>query len=286
MLLRLDLARVDLRYCSSLVRTFRARIQVSENMQPPGKDDFAASSSSPHWFVTTHWSVVLEAGEPASPGAAQALEKLCRSYWFPLYTYVRRQGYGSHDAQDLTQGFFARLLRTNSLAAVSPEKGKFRTFLLAALRHFLSDERDRNRAEKRGGGQVIISIDEANAEERYQQMPTVDPDPEKCFDRHWALTVLEQANCRLREEYLASGRQEIFKALKVFLSREASPGDYDRIAAGLHMSPNTVGVAVHRLRQRYRECIRLELAQTVANARDLDQEMNYLFSVLSAEVET
>jgi RNA polymerase sigma-70 factor (ECF subfamily) len=181
----------------------------------------------------------------------------------------------------LTQGFFVRLLRTDSFAEVSPEKGKFRTFLLAALKHFLSDERDRERAQTRGGGQAIISIDETDAEERYRQMPKLDPDSEKTFDQRWALTVLEEAMARLQREYVTSGRAEIFDNLKLFLSTEATPGAYDALASNLGMSPNAVGVAVHRLRQRYRECIRLELAQTVVSLRDLDLEMNYLLSVLS-----
>ena len=233
------------------------------------------------WFATTHWSVVLQAGTSESTQGNRALEELCRAYWLPLYTFVRRQGYGPHDAQDLTQGFFVRLLRSNSFSVVAPEKGKFRTFLLASLKHFLSDARDYERAEKRGGGQRLVYIDEAEAEQCYLQMPVVDPEPEKTFDRRWALTVLEKAAERLTEEYVASGRAQIFEALKAFLSSEALPGQYEEMAPKLGMSPNAVGVAVHRLRQRYRECIRLELAQTVASPQDLDQEMEYLFSVLS-----
>jgi RNA polymerase sigma-70 factor (ECF subfamily) len=243
--------------------------------------ELQTTTSSPQWFATTHWSVVLQAGASASPQASQALEKLCRAYWLPLYTYIRRQGYGPHDAQDLTQGFFVRLLRSNSFADVTPEKGKFRTFLLAALSHFLSDERDRARAEKRGGGTAPISIDEEEAERLYLKMPGNDAEPEKIFDRRWALTLLEEAMARLQREYVTSSRAEIFENLKVFLSTEAAPGAYDALATKLGMSPNAVGVAVHRLRQRYRECIRLELAQTVMSLQDLDQEMNYLFSVLS-----
>src|SRR5262245_5570618 len=140
-------------------------------MDAQEQKEVEASTSSPQWFATTHWSVVLEAGAAESPQANQALEKLCRSYWLPLYTYIRRQGYGPHDSQDLTQGFFVRLLRSNSFAGVAPEKGKFRTFLLAALRHYLSDERDRDRAQKRGGGQALISIDETDAEQRYLEIP-------------------------------------------------------------------------------------------------------------------
>ena len=247
----------------------------------PERTSYAPSAPTvPAWFTTTHWSVVMLAGDANSPQAAAALEKLCRAYWLPLYSYIRRQGYGSHDAQDLTQGFFLRLLRMDSFADVSHEKGKFRTFLLAALNHYLSDERDRARAEKRGGGQTIISLDETEAETRYLQIPSADAAPEKVFDRRWALTVMEEALQRLRQEYTASGKQELFEPLSAFLSSEARPGDYDQLAPKVGMAAGTIAVAVRRLRQRYRECVRLELAQTVASPGDLDEEMNYLFAVL------
>jgi RNA polymerase sigma-70 factor (ECF subfamily) len=254
---------------------------ISLNMELPGKNDLPSSTAGPHWFTTTNWSVVRRAGGRGSAQAAEALEKLCRTYWLPLYGYIRRQGYGPHDAQDLTQGFFARLLGTDSFAGVSREKGKFRTFLLAALNHFLSDERDRARAEKRGGGQPVVSIDETEAEQRYLQAPSQNLAPERAFDKHWALTVLEEALARLRQEHQMPGKAEIFAHLGAFLSKEGSKADYDAVAPKLGMSANAVAVGVHRLRQRYRECIRLELAQTVARPEDLDEEMNYLFSVLS-----
>ena len=239
-------------------------------------------SSNPHWFRTTHWSVVLLAGQADSPEATGALEKLCRAYWLPLYCFVRRQGYGPHDAQDLTQGFFVRLLRLDSFDEVNREKGRFRTFLLAALNHYLSDERDRARAEKRGGTKAILSLDETDAEQRYLQVPASGATPEQTFDQRWALTVLEEALRRLRQDYVNAGRGELFESLSQFLSNEAGIGEYDTLAPKLGMSPGAVGVAVHRLRQRYRELVRLELAQTVASPEDLEQEMNYLFAVLSA----
>ena len=250
-------------------------------MESSEQTDFEASTAARYWFTATHWSVVLQAGEPGSGQAGEALEKLCRTYWLPLYSYIRRQGYGPHDAQDLTQDFFVGLLRTNLFAGLSREKGKFRTFLLAALNHFLSDARDRARAEKRGGGQPIVSLDQTEAEQRYLQVPSGDLAPERVFDRHWALTVLEAALARLRQEHQASAKAELFARLSAFLSNEGSKADYDAVASKLGMSANAVTVAVHRLRQRYRECIRLELAQTVASPEDLDEEMNYLFSVLS-----
>jgi RNA polymerase sigma-70 factor (ECF subfamily) len=219
------------------------------------------------------------AGDGAA--SASALEKLCRTYWLPLYTYVRRQGYSPHDAQDLTQGFFARLLRPNNpFAGVHPEKGKFRAFLLAALNHFLSDERDHARAQKRGGDQVIISLDAPDAEQRYLQVAHPQSSPERAFDRGWALTVMEQALARLRQDYVTSGRDQLFQALQPFLSSEAAPGAYESLGQTLAMSPGAVAVNVHRFRQRYRECIRLELAETVASSADLDDEMKYLFSAV------
>lgn len=233
----------------------------------------------PALFAATCWTMVIAAGQN-DPQGARALEQLCRTYWLPLYSYVRRQGCGPHDAQDLTQGFFARLLRLNSVAGVNPGRGKFRTFLLVSLNHYLSDERDRVRAGKRGGGQVIISLDETDAESRYLQIPCADMSPERLFDRRWALTVMEMALQRLRKEYESPGRQALFEALSAFLSSEAGAGAYDAVATKLGMSPGSVAVAVHRLRQRYRECTRLELAQTVSSNADLDEELNYLFTAL------
>jgi RNA polymerase sigma-70 factor (ECF subfamily) len=225
--------------------------------------------------------VVLAAGGDGST-SSHALENLCRTYWLPLYTYIRRQGYGPHDAQDLTQGFFARLLRGNPVAGVSPDKGKFRTYLLVALNHFLSDERDHARAQKRGGGQVIVSLDAPDPEQRYLQVPHPNSTPEKAFDRGWALTVMEEAMRRLRSDYESPGRKALFETLRPFLASEADPGAYDKIAPRVGMSPGAVAVNVHRLRQRYRECIRLELAETVSSTKDLDEEMTYLFSTILA----
>ena len=255
-----------------------ANWEGSSMHQEPAKDE-AATTSSPQWFRTTHWSLITLAGEVDSPQATAALEKLCQTYWLPLYSYIRRQGYGPHDSQDLAQGFFARLLRMNSLASVGPEKGKFRTFLLAGLNHFLSDERDHARAEKRGGSKNLISLDAA--EERYLEVPAPDLTPEKLYDRHWALTVMEQALSRLRKEYATAGNAALFQQLSGFLSREAGHGEYDSNAQKLGMSPGATAVAVHRLRQRYRECVRFELSQTVSCREDLELEMKYLFETLT-----
>lgn len=238
-------------------------------------------SSVPAWFSTTHWSEVMLAGGSGSPEAAAALEKLCRGYWLPLYSYVRKKGYSPADAKDLTQGFFLRLLRMESLAEVNLTKGKFRTFLLASLNNFLSDERDHARAEKRGGGRAIMSLDETAAEQKYLQWRGGGLSPEEVYEKRWALTLLESAMKRLQAEYEKSGKGQLYTCLNHFLSNDGTKAEYEILAPELGMSPNSVPVAVHRLRQRYRECIRLELAQTVASPKELDEEMAYLFSVLS-----
>ena len=231
-------------------------------------------------FTATHWSVVLAARDGTSMQAARALEKLCRTYWYPLYAYVRRKGSSAHDAQDLTQGFFAHLLQRSFLENVGPQKGKFRSFLLAALNHFLSDEWDKSRAAKRGGGQTFISLDDDNAEELYLSEPDSAITAEKIFEQRWALTLLAQALARLRDEFTAAGKTREFDQLKVFLSTPTSDGAYDAVAVDLEMPAATVAVKVHRLRQRYGELIRAEIADTVASPADLEEEMAHLFDAV------
>ena len=221
------------------------------------------------------------AGRTSSSQAADALEKLCRTYWYPLYAYVRRQGESPHDAQDLTQEFFARLLARNYLGTVGREKGKFRSFLLAALNHFMSDERDRARATKRGGSKVIVSLDEEDAETRYQADMASPLPPDKIFEKRWATTLLEQAFAKLREESVAAGKAERFDRLKVFLQEGSDPGDYAAIGLELGMTANTVAAAVHRLRDRYRELVRVEIAHTVAGPAEIQEEMRHLFAALA-----
>jgi RNA polymerase sigma-70 factor (ECF subfamily) len=238
-------------------------------------------SPKPGWFSTTHWSVVLAAGQTSSLQAGAALEKLCRTYWYPLYAYVRRQGQSPHDAQDLTQEFFARLLAGNYLQRVEREKGKLRSFLLAAMNHFLSDQRDRAHAAKRGGGKVLISLDEQEAEDRYQADRSTPLTPDMIFEKRWATTLLEQAFEKLRQESTASGRAERFERLKIFLEDGTDPGDYATVANELGLAANTVAAAVHRLRQRYKELVRSEVAHTVATPADVNDEMRHLLAVLA-----
>ena len=232
------------------------------------------------WFTTTHWSVVLAAGSETSSASDAAMEQLCRTYWPPLYAYIRRQGRSPHDAQDLTQGFFALLLEKNYVGIAEREKGKFRSFLLAALNYFLNGERDRAHAAKRGGGKIIVSLDDQAGEDFAAVEPASDSTPEKEFQKNWAITVLRQALMCLGEESTAGGKGAIFEELKPFLEGEAKPGDYATVAARLGMSANGVAVAVHRLRQRYGELVRAEIAHTVAGPGEVDEELRHLFTLL------
>jgi RNA polymerase sigma-70 factor (ECF subfamily) len=234
------------------------------------------------WFTATHWSVVLAAGQSNSPQATAALDKLCRAYWYPLYTYIRRQGSSPHDAQDLTQGFFAQLLEKNCLELADREKGKFRSFLLSALNHFLADQRDRAGAAKRGGGKVFISLDELAAEGLLAQEPATGLSPEEEYEKLWAVTLLQQALVRLREESTRAGRGGMFEELKPFLEGEARSGEYAVVAASLGMTANSIAVTVHRLRQRYRELVRAEIANTVARPEEIEGEVRHLFAALAA----
>jgi len=234
-------------------------------------------STNARWFTTTHWSVVLASAE----GAGDALERLCRAYWYPLYAHVRRQGSSPHDAQDLTQGFFAWLLASKHLGVADPELGKFRNFLLVRLEHFLSDQRKKERAQKRGGGQAIISLDAELAEERYRLEPASELAPEKHFDRHWALTVMEQTVARLRKEYVAAGRTELFEELKHFQTGEEATQSYTEVAARLGLSESAVKSAIFRLRRRHRDLLREEIAQTVATPAEVDEEIRYLIAVIA-----
>jgi RNA polymerase sigma factor (sigma-70 family) len=231
-------------------------------------------------FVTTHWSVVLAAGNAGSSDAAQALEKLCETYWYPLYAYLRHRRHSPEDAQDLTQEFFARLLASHALGAVHPAKGRFRSFLLASLNHFLANEWDKARAQKRGGGRPVISLEAA--ETRYRAEPSDDLSPERIFERHWALTLLAQVAARLREDYHAAGKGEVFEALQGYLAGEKGPAPYRETAGRLGLSVDALKKAVQRLRRRYGELLREEIAHTVSGPAEVDEEIRYLRTVLSA----
>ena len=232
-------------------------------------------------FVTTRWSVVRAAGGSDTTSARAALEKLCRTYWYPLYAYVRRRGHSPEDAQDLTQEFFARLLEGQSLAGADPELGRFRSFLLTCMNHFLTDEWKKAKAKKRGGGREMLSLDWAAAEERFDLEPADNSAPDRIFEKQWALALLAEVLNRLEMEYQQEGKTELFAALKQTLmgSRESQP--YAELAASLGMNESAVKVAVHRLRKRYRELIREEIAGTLDRTQDIEQEMRHLFRALS-----
>jgi RNA polymerase sigma factor (sigma-70 family) len=233
------------------------------------------------FFATTQWRVVLEASDRDAGLASGALEELCRKYWEPLYAYLRRLGCTPPDAEDLTQGFLARLLAKDGLRAVHPRKGKFRSFLLVSLKHYLANEGDKLRAQKRGGGHVLIPLDDHEAEEGYKLEPADQLTPEKIYDRRWAYAVLEQTRRRLAEEYTKPGKRERFHRLAAFLPGERPAVAQAQIAKELGMSEGAVKVEVHRLRQRYAAILRRVVAQTVGGSEEVDEELRYLIDIVS-----
>jgi RNA polymerase sigma-70 factor (ECF subfamily) len=244
---------------------------------PPEAD---TPSDRPVVFATTHWSVVLEAGHNLSPGSEEALEKLCRIYWYPLYAFARRQGNTPEDAQDLTQNFFARLLEKNYLSKADPDRGKFRTFLLRSLKNFLVNDWKRAGRLKRGGGLEFLSIDTNAAEDRYAAEAPDEGNPDAEYETRWAITLVEQVLTALRQEFNAADKARLFEELRGFIWGDKSPASYAEIAGHLNLSEGNVKVAVHRLRQRFRELLRAEVANTVARPEDIDGELRHLIGVL------
>jgi len=240
-----------------------------------------ASTASGDIFATTHWTVVLAAGNRSTPQSDLALEELCRTYWFPLYAYVRRRGHTKEDAEDLTQAFFACFLAKNYLEGLSAERGRFRAFLLASLKHFLANEWDKSRRQKRGGGEVPLSLDWQTADTQFQVASTAEPSPDKAFDREWALALLGKVIERLQKECEAEGKAKLFEQLKIFLTVGKGELSHAEAAKNLSMDETAVRVAIHRLRKRYRELLRDEIAQTLADAADVDEEMRALFGAFS-----
>jgi RNA polymerase sigma factor (sigma-70 family) len=232
-------------------------------------------------FTTTHWSVVLEA-QGESPAAQEALEKLCRTYWRPIFAFLRRQGFRPEEAEDITQGFFAQLLERRKFSALRKEKGRLRSFLLGGLKYFLANEGRRAMAIKRGKGQQLIPLDELHADERIEIEPADPMTAEMIYERRWALTVLEQVLSRLRDEYRAAGNAELFDSLKQLLPDEPGSPSQAEIAARLEMSENAVRQAFYRFRQRYQSLLREEIAHTVATPGDIEDELRYLIAVLEA----
>lgn len=231
-------------------------------------------------FTTTRWSVVLAAARQESRQATAALETLCRSYWYPLYAYVRRRGCRPEDAQDLTQDFFVQLLRKNYPARADRAKGRFRTFLLHTLNQFLADQRERAAALKRGGGQVFLALDQESPEEQYRLEVPDTLTPEKLFERRWAQTILDRALARLRDEFVAADKGETYEVLQAFRPGEQSSISYADAAVRLGLSESAVKSLIHRLRRRHRELVREEIAHTVPTVAEIDEELRHLVAVL------
>ncbi len=232
-------------------------------------------------FATTHWTVVCSAGGADSLHAREALEKLCRTYWYPVYAFVRRAGRSSHDAQDLTQEFFARLLEKNSFAAADRRRGKFRSFLLTSLKNFLVKEWERAHAQKRGGGEVLVPLPTDEAERRYALEPADTQTAETIFERRWALTLLEQVLSALRDEFVTLGKRDLFETLKPALMGERQTTPYAEVAARFGLTEGAVKVTVHRMRQRYRGLLHESIAHTVASPAEIEDELRHLFAAVS-----
>jgi RNA polymerase sigma-70 factor (ECF subfamily) len=230
-------------------------------------------------FPTTRWTLVVAAGDSDRKEARSAMVSLCENYWYPLYAYLRRCGYSRDRAQDLTQEFFIRVLEGRYLDRADPEKGRFRSFLLTSLKFFVADEADRDRAHKRGGG-MVVPLEFSSAEERYQREPADDETPERIFERRWALSVLDRVVERLRNEFVQHGRSEHFERLKVLLLGQ-SDAPYAALAREMKTSEGALKVAVHRLRKRYRELFRQEIADTVADPAQVESELRFLAGALT-----
>jgi RNA polymerase sigma factor (sigma-70 family) len=234
-------------------------------------------------FATTRWSQVIAAGADQTRDSQEALARLCEVYWYPLYAYVRRWGHDADQAQDLTQEFFARLLEKHYLRAADPARGRFRSFLLASLKHFLSNERDRVKAVKRGGRTTVLPLEFENAEGRYSREPPDNETPETIYERRWALTLLERTLARLREEFRESGKDATFARLEGYLTGEQETLPYAELGASLGMSEGAVKVAVHRLRRRFGALLREEIAETVSDPAEVDEEIRELFRAVRGE---
>jgi len=233
------------------------------------------------WFATTHWSLVVNAGRAQNTLARDALESLCQRYWLPLYSYVRRRGYTADDAQDLTQEFFTRLIEKDRLARADQHRGRFRSFLLSSLKNFLADEHDKASAQKRGGGAQPLSLEFETGETIYKVEPVNDVTPEQIYERRWALTLLDAVLAALREEHDTAGKMDLFQALRPCLVGDRTEQPYEQLAEKLGMSETAIKSAVHRLRKRYRELLRREIANTVSREEDIEDELRHLFAVLS-----
>lgn len=248
----------------------------------PDNTDTSPTPAGTSRFATTHWSVVLAASSPKSSRYREALETLCQAYWFPIYAYLRRQGYGAHKAEDQTQGFFTHMIEMDDLCRADPDRGRFRSFLLSMLKHFVADQWDRSQAQKRGGGKKALSLDFADAETRYKLEPSHQLSPDKLYEKSWALTLLSQTMARLKAETSGTNKQKLFEQLKAHLAGQFHAVPYSELAARLEMTEGSVKIAVHRLKQRYRELLREQIAQTVSSPEEIDEEIRALFVALAS----
>jgi RNA polymerase sigma-70 factor (ECF subfamily) len=248
----------------------------------PTADDVEVAARRPNAFETTHWSMIVRAAETGTSEGRAALEELCRVYWHPLYWFARRRGLAPADAEDLTQGFLADLLRRGAVAQANPARGRFRTFLLASFQNFHSCQRARASAAKRGGGQVFVPLEAMQAaERRFGDEPVTMDSPERLYDRKWATSLIEQAIAAVHHEYAAVGKGSLYNALKAVLWGEHGTASYAEVARQLGSSEGAIKVAAHRLRRRFRETLRAEVAKTVIDLSDLEDEMQYLLAAAS-----
>jgi RNA polymerase sigma-70 factor (ECF subfamily) len=232
-------------------------------------------------FATTHWSVVLGIGDARDAAAGEALTRLCQTYWPPLFAFLRRQGYAPHDAEDLVQGFFERFMAEEFWRDVHREKGRFRSFLLGALRHHVANVHRHDRAQRRGGSRVHVTLDEAGVSERCEAALATHAVAEQVFDRVWAETVLAQAGTALRREYEQGGKGVLYAGIRRWLASEARPGEYAGAAPALGISEGALAVAVHRMRQRFQQLVRAQVAHTVAAPGEVEEELRHLLAVLT-----
>jgi RNA polymerase sigma-70 factor (ECF subfamily) len=245
------------------------------------KTDTNSTPADTSRFATTHWSVVLAARSPESTRYQEALEILCQTYWYPLFAFLRRKGHDVHQAEDCIQGFFASLLEKQGLRLADSDRGKFRSYLLGALKHYVADERNRTQAQKRGGGCKVFPLDVQLAEDQYAPHLVSQYTPEKLFERSWALTVLKGATNRLEAEWATADKKELFKQLIVFLAPTNETMPYRDMASKLNMSEGAVKTTVYRMRKRYRELLHNEIAQTVSSKEDVEDELQELFTAFS-----
>ena len=250
-----------------------------EKNRPRGSDAFSGGGQD--IFATTHWTVVVAAGQRHTPQSDHALEELCRTYWFPLYAFVRRRGHAKADAEDLVQAFFVRFLAKNYLEGLSAERGRFRAFLLASLKHFLANEWDKSQRQKRGSGAAHLPLDWETADSQFQIAAVTESSPEQAFDREWALALLAKVIEQLQAECVAGGKGKLFEQLKTFLAAGKGESAPDEVARALAMEAGAVRVAVHRLRKRYRQLLREEIAQTLSDPAQVDEELRTLFGAFS-----